>query len=178
MANVFKLHKYQTFGLLKMHNMSKIWFANNKSVCEKVWLKINGLSKMLFFNFCLFIFPNFKWLLSKSLWKNHSISMDFEHSYEVLLRHKCFDLHIFDNETMPLLNFLKIFMEMHFISLFFPNESNIATSLLMIHLKCTVVHYAIMQVAHYANSANKPYLWVVEYAILLGFFSISYLCLF
>ena len=30
MANIFKLHKYQTFGLLKMHNMSKIWFASNK----------------------------------------------------------------------------------------------------------------------------------------------------
>ena len=29
MANIFKLHKYQTFGLLKMHN-SKIWFANSK----------------------------------------------------------------------------------------------------------------------------------------------------
>ena len=30
MANIFKLHEYQTFGLVKMHNMSKIWFANNK----------------------------------------------------------------------------------------------------------------------------------------------------
>ena len=30
MANIFKLHEYQTFGLIKMHNMSKIWFANNK----------------------------------------------------------------------------------------------------------------------------------------------------
>ena len=30
MANIFKLHKYQTFGLIKIHNMSKIWFANNK----------------------------------------------------------------------------------------------------------------------------------------------------
>ena len=29
-ANIFKLHEYQTFGLIKMHNMSKIWFANNK----------------------------------------------------------------------------------------------------------------------------------------------------
>ena len=29
MANIFKLHKYQTFGLMKMHNMCKIWFANN-----------------------------------------------------------------------------------------------------------------------------------------------------
>ena len=30
MANIFKLHEYQTFSLMKMHNMSKIWFANNK----------------------------------------------------------------------------------------------------------------------------------------------------
>ena len=29
MANVFKLYKYQTFNLMKMHNMCKIWFANN-----------------------------------------------------------------------------------------------------------------------------------------------------
>ena len=30
MANIFKLHEYQTFGLMKMHNMRKIWFANIK----------------------------------------------------------------------------------------------------------------------------------------------------
>ena len=29
MANFFKLHEYQTFGLMEMHNMCKIWFANN-----------------------------------------------------------------------------------------------------------------------------------------------------
>ena len=29
MDNIFKLYEYQTFGLLKMHNMYKIWFANN-----------------------------------------------------------------------------------------------------------------------------------------------------
>ena len=29
MANIFKLHEYQTFGLMKMHNMCKIWLANN-----------------------------------------------------------------------------------------------------------------------------------------------------
>ena len=28
MANIFKLHKYQTFGLMKTRNMCKIWFAN------------------------------------------------------------------------------------------------------------------------------------------------------
>ena len=29
MANIFKLHKYQAFGLMKMYNMCKIWFSNN-----------------------------------------------------------------------------------------------------------------------------------------------------
>ena len=29
MANIFKLHQYQTFGLMKIHNMCKIRFANN-----------------------------------------------------------------------------------------------------------------------------------------------------
>ena len=29
MANIFKLHEYQTFGLMKMHDMCTIWFANN-----------------------------------------------------------------------------------------------------------------------------------------------------
>ena len=28
MTNIFKLHKYQTFALMKMHNMCKIWFGN------------------------------------------------------------------------------------------------------------------------------------------------------
>ena len=28
-ANIFKLHEYQTFGLMKIHNMCKIWFDNN-----------------------------------------------------------------------------------------------------------------------------------------------------
>ena len=28
MTNIFKLHEYQTFGLMKIHNMCKIWFAN------------------------------------------------------------------------------------------------------------------------------------------------------
>ena len=28
-ANIFKLHEYQTFDLMKMHNMCIIWFVNN-----------------------------------------------------------------------------------------------------------------------------------------------------
>ena len=53
-----------------------------------------------------------------------------------------FDLHIFDNETTALLKFFEISTEMHFVSLFFLNDRNIATSLLMIHLKYIVMHYA------------------------------------
>ena len=63
-------------------------------------------------------------------------------------------------------------MEMHFDSLFFLNEKNITASLLMIHLKCTLVHYANLN----SSSLDKPYLRGVEYSIL--FFSIFYLCLF
>ena len=29
-ANVFKLHEYQIFGSIKLHNMNKIWFASGK----------------------------------------------------------------------------------------------------------------------------------------------------
>ena len=36
-SNIFKLHEYQPFGLMKMHNMTKIWFASNKfSLCKSL----------------------------------------------------------------------------------------------------------------------------------------------
>ena len=60
-------------------------------------------------------------------------------------------------------------MDMHFVSLFFQNERNVTTSLLMIHLKCTVVHFANLNQAILKLPA-------VEYAI--SYFSISYICLF
>ena len=65
-----------------------------------------------------------------------------------------FDLHIFENETATLLNFFEICTDMHFVSLFFLNKRNITTSLLMIHLKCAVVHYANLN----SSSINKPFL--------------------
>ena len=84
-----------------------------------------------------------------------------------------FDLHTFDNETTTaLLKLFEISAEMHFASLFFLNERSIITSLLMMHLKYGVVHYANLN----SSSINKHYLQAVEYTIL--FFSISYLCLF
>ena len=72
-----------------------------------------------------------------------------------------FDLHTFDNET-----------KMDFVSLFFLKERNITSSLLMMHLKCTVVHYDNLN----SSSINKLYLRAAEYAI--SFFSICYLSLF
>ena len=56
MANISELHEYQTFYLMKMHNMSKIWFANNKF--EKVWSTINVPSKMFCFPFSCFQISN------------------------------------------------------------------------------------------------------------------------
>ena len=50
--------------------------------------------------------------------------------------------------------FFEICRDMHFVSLFFLNERNITISLLMIHLKCTVVNYANLN----SSSRNKPFL--------------------
>ena len=122
----------------------------------------NGPSSMLFFNFCLFPFSKFQMTIVKNL------LMDFECFTNI------FDLHIFHKETV-LLNFFEICTEMHFVSLFFLNEWNITTTFLMIHLKCTVVHYSSLN----SSSINKPFL---DYGPLnlsfLLFFLIFYLHLF
>ena len=64
-----------------------------------------------------------------------------------------FDLHTLDKETPALLRIFEISTEMYFVSLFFLNERNITTSLLTIHLKCTVAHYANLN----SVSINKSY---------------------
>ena len=76
-----------------------------------------------------------------------------------------FDLHIFDIGTATLLNFFEICTEMHFVSLFFLNERNITTSLLMIHLKCTVVHYSNLN----SSSINKLFLNYERLSIYIFF---------
>ena len=42
MANIFKPNKYQTFGLLKKHNIAKPGLPIINSVFEKVWFTIKG----------------------------------------------------------------------------------------------------------------------------------------
>ena len=154
MANIFKVHEYETFGLMKMHNKWKIWFANTIFSLWKAWFTINGPPKMLFFNFCLFSFSKFQIIIVKNL---------IMHFYSIT---NIFDLHIFENETVTLLIFKKISTDMHFVSLFFLNERKIATSLLMIHLKCTVVHYTNLD----WSSKNKPFLNCGSLNMLFRFF--------
>ena len=57
-----------------------------------------------------------------------------------------FDLHTIDNETTTLLKFFENYTEMHFVSLLFLNERNITVSLLIIHLKCTVMRYVLLTI--------------------------------
>ena len=64
--------------------MSKIGFANNTLVYEKVLFTINGLQNMQFFDVCVFHFYKFQITIVKSLMGKPSIFiMDFEGSYEV-----------------------------------------------------------------------------------------------
>ena len=63
---------------------------------------------------------------------------------------------------------------MHFGSLFFLNERDMTTSLLMIHLKCIVVHYTNLKLKLQKQALLK--LRIVEYAI--WFYLISYVRLF
>ena len=67
--------------------------------------------------------------------------------------------------TALLKNF-EISTEMYFVSILFVDERNITTSLLMIHLKCAVVHYVNLN----SSSTNNLYLRTVEYVISFFFF--------
>ena len=81
-----------------------------------------------------------------------------------------FDLHTFENEMTVFLEFFKISTEIDFVSMYFLNERNITTSLLMMHLKRTVAHYAYLN----PSFINKPYLRAFEYAISCFFLFLIY----
>ena len=123
-ANIFKLHKCQTFGLLKTHNMSKIWFASNKiQFVKKFGLLLTSFRRNYFLILAFFMFPNFKWLLSKILWNYHPflkwisrVLMKFYYVTNIV------DLHTLDNETTALLKRFEISTEMHVVSLVFLNK--------------------------------------------------------
>ena len=128
--------KYETFGLLKMCNMSEAWFDNNKFSLYFLFFQLANDYCQKSYEKTIFFYKGFRGFLRSS-----ATSQIY------------FDLHAFDNETTALLNFFEISMEIHFLSLFFLNERKVATSLLMIHLKCTVVHYANLN----SSSINKKF---------------------
>ena len=125
---------------------------------------------MLFFNFCFFDFSEFQMTIVENLMEKPSFFiMDFEGPYEVLLRHKYFWSTYFWQWNDGPFKIFEICRKTYFASLFFLNERNITISILMIHVKHTVVHYANLN----SGSINKSYLLATEYAILLGFFLFS-----
>ena len=92
---------------------------------------------------------------------------DFEGSYEVLSRREYFwSTNFWKWNTGPFKTFLKIYAKMHFVSSFFLNERNIAVSLLMIHLKYSVVHYTNLN----SSSINKSFLNCGPSNVLFRFF--------
>ena len=131
-----------------------------------LWLTVCRKS---YFSIFVFIFQIANDYCQKSYGKISSFIIDFEGSYEVLLRHEYFLSKYFwqwNNGTF------EKFWNFHgnAICLFFLNERNIGTSLLMIHLKCTVAHYTNLN----SSSINKHYLRVAEYAISC-FFNFSFM---
>ena len=115
---------------------------------EKFGLRLTGCRKCYFSIFVLFPFSKFQMTIVKNLTRISRVLSNFYYVKNI------FHLHIFVNETATLLNFFEIFTDMHFVSLFFLNERNITTFLLIIHLKCTVAHYANLN----SSFINKPFL--------------------
>ena len=70
--------------------------------------------------------------------------MDFKILMKFYYITNTFDLQFFDNEMTAVLNSFEICTEKRFVSLFYLNERKITTSLLMIHVKCTVAQYAYL----------------------------------
>ena len=124
-------------------------------------LRLKSRPKGYLLIFVFSLFRNFKWLLSKILLWISRVLSNFYSISQIF-----FDLHIVDNETAALLNFFEICTDMHFLSLFFLSEKNITTSLLMVHLKCTGVHYANLN----SSSLNRLFLNCRPLNILFRFF--------
>ena len=120
--------------------------------CRWVWY---------FLIFAFSLYRNFKRLLSKILQWILRVLSNWYHVTNI------FDLLICDNETMALLlNFFEICTEMHFVSLFFSKWKKHYNLLLVVRLKCTVVHYANLN----SSSKNKAFLNYGSLNMLFRFF--------
>ena len=136
MANIFKLYEYQTFGLLEMHSMCKIWFANNIFILWKRLVYDWRVVENAIFYFLPFPFTK----ISKD-----SCQKSYNGIWAFLVictnATNISDLHIFENETAALLFFFFFFNLHGYAFRVFLNERNMTISLLMIHLQCTCALY-------------------------------------
>ena len=129
---------------------------------EKFGLRLTGCRKCYF---SIFGFSPFSQISNDYCQKSYNVFRGF---YSVT---NIFDLHIFEFKTATLLNFFQICTDMHFVSLIFLNERNITTSLLTIHLECTVVPYANLN----SSSVNKPFLNYGLLNMLFFFFDLLFM---
>ena len=147
---------------------------------KKFRLQLEGWRKCYFLIFSFFIFPNIKWLSSKILWRNCFFYNGFFYNglwtLGSSLSHKYYWSAYHWQWNDGSLNFFKNIHGNAFVSLFFLNKRNITASLLMIHLKCTGVHYGNLNSSLFLSPIFKPYLKSVKKTI--SFFLISYLCWF
>ena len=147
-----------------MQNLICQWYIQ---FVKKFGLRLTDRRKCYFLIFAFSLYPNFKWILSKTLQWISRVPSNFYYVTNII------DLHFFDdNETAAFKFFLKFARIC--ILFFFLNERNITTSLLMIHLKGPVVHYANLS----SSSKIKPFLYYGTLNVLFFFIIISYLCLF
>ena len=135
---------------------------------KKFLSRLTGCQTCNFLVFAFFHFSKFQMTIIKDFMEKpiEDFIIRFHGCYEVLLSEKYFWSTLFwqwNND--PFNFFFLISTEMHLVSLFLLNERNITVSLLMIHLKCTVVHFANLN----WSSLNEHYLRAVEYAISFFF---------
>ena len=90
-ANIFKLRKYQTFGLMKIIT----WGKSDLPIINSVRLRLTGR-----FNFWIFSFSKFQMTIFKNL------TTGFEGFLKILLRHKFFwSQHFWQWNSGPFKNF-------------------------------------------------------------------------
>ena len=119
MANIFKIHKYQTIGL-----------PLSNSVCEKAWFTINGLSKILF----LFLLFSFFQISNDYCQKSYGKTVLF-YNRGFLWSSTTSQFFLIYIVLTALLKVFEISTEIHFVSLFFLNARNITTSLTTVQLE-------------------------------------------
>ena len=115
---------------------------------KKFGLRLTGRQKCFFLFFAFSLYPNFRWLLSKS----HNGFWGF---LVISTTSQIFLIYTFlTTKRRSFYYFYDICTDMHFFSLFFLNERKNKNSLLMMYLKCTIVHYANLN----SSSKHKSFL--------------------